>query len=32
MLKGMGVDYAQGYGVSEPKRVTRAVSETVTKS
>jgi diguanylate cyclase (GGDEF)-like protein/PAS domain S-box-containing protein len=27
MLKGMGVDYAQGYGVSEPKRVTRAVSE-----
>ncbi len=21
MLKGMGVDYAQGYGVSEPKRV-----------
>jgi len=27
MLKGMGVDYAQGYGVSEPKPVTRAVSE-----
>ena len=27
MLKGMGVDYAQGYGVSEPKRVTRAISE-----
>ncbi|MBT8077730.1 MAG: EAL domain-containing protein [Gammaproteobacteria bacterium] len=26
MLKGMGVDYAQGYGVSEPKRVTRAVA------
>lgn len=25
MLKGMGVDYAQGYGVSEPKRVTRAI-------
>jgi len=24
MLKGMGVDYAQGYGVSEPRRVTRA--------
>ncbi len=24
MLRGMGVDYAQGYGVSEPKRVTRA--------
>jgi len=27
MLKGMGIDYAQGYGVDEPKRVTRAVSE-----
>ena len=27
MLKGMGIDYAQGYGVSEPKRVTRAVAE-----
>jgi diguanylate cyclase (GGDEF)-like protein/PAS domain S-box-containing protein len=27
MLKGMGVDYAQGYGVSEPKPVTRAVTE-----
>jgi len=26
MLKGMGVDYAQGYGVSEPKAVTRAVA------
>ncbi|MDH3513048.1 MAG: EAL domain-containing protein, partial [Gammaproteobacteria bacterium] len=26
MLRGMGVDYAQGYGVSEPKRVTRAVA------
>ncbi len=26
MLKGMGIDYAQGYGVSEPKRVTRAVA------
>jgi len=26
MLKGMGVDYAQGYGVAEPKRVTRAVA------
>jgi len=24
MLRGMGVDYAQGYGVSEPKRVLRA--------
>jgi len=27
MLKGMGVDYAQGYGVSEPKPVTRGLSE-----
>jgi EAL domain-containing protein (putative c-di-GMP-specific phosphodiesterase class I) len=26
MLKGMGVDYAQGYGVSEPKRVLKAVN------
>jgi len=26
LLRGMGVDYAQGYGVSEPKRVTRAVA------
>jgi EAL domain-containing protein (putative c-di-GMP-specific phosphodiesterase class I) len=26
MLKGMGIDYAQGYGVAEPKRVTRAVA------
>ncbi len=26
MLRGMGVDYAQGYGVSEPKPVTRAVA------
>jgi diguanylate cyclase (GGDEF)-like protein/PAS domain S-box-containing protein len=26
MLKGMGVDYAQGYGVSEPKRILRAQS------
>lgn len=26
MLRGMGVDYAQGYGVSEPERVTRAVA------
>ena len=26
MLRGMGVDYAQGYGVSEPKAVTRAVA------
>ena len=24
MLKGMGVDYAQGYGVSEPERILRA--------
>lgn len=29
MLKGMGVDYAQGYGVSEPKRVTSAVAKIV---
>jgi diguanylate cyclase (GGDEF)-like protein/PAS domain S-box-containing protein len=27
MLKGMGVDYAQGYGVSEPKPVSRPVVE-----
>jgi len=26
MLRGMGVDYAQGYGVSEPKRITSAVA------
>jgi len=26
MLRGMGVDYAQGYGVSEPKRIQRAVN------
>ncbi|MGY8795405.1 MAG: EAL domain-containing protein [Woeseiales bacterium] len=26
MLKGMGVDYAQGHGVAEPKRVTRAIT------
>jgi EAL domain-containing protein (putative c-di-GMP-specific phosphodiesterase class I) len=26
MLRGMGIDYAQGYGVSEPQRVTRAVA------
>src|SRR5210317_782408 len=26
MLRGMGIDYAQGYGVSEPKRETRAVA------
>ena len=26
MLRGMGIDYAQGYGVSEPKQVTRAVA------
>ncbi len=26
MLRGMGVDYAQGFGVAEPKRVTRAVA------
>lgn len=27
MLKGMGVDYAQGYGVSEPQRLQRAVNQ-----
>ena len=27
MLRGMGVDFAQGYGVSEPKRILRAVNE-----
>ena len=26
MLKGMGVDYAQGYGVSEPERVLKAAT------
>jgi len=26
MLRGMGVDYAQGYGVSEPKSVARGVA------
>ncbi|HEY8521992.1 MAG TPA: EAL domain-containing protein [Gammaproteobacteria bacterium] len=26
MLRGMGVDYAQGYGVSEPKRLLQAVA------
>jgi diguanylate cyclase (GGDEF)-like protein/PAS domain S-box-containing protein len=26
MLRGMGIDYAQGYGVAEPKHVTRAVA------
>jgi diguanylate cyclase (GGDEF)-like protein/PAS domain S-box-containing protein len=26
MLRGIGVDYAQGYGVSEPQRVTSAVA------
>ena len=26
MLKGMGIDYAQGYGVSKPKSVNRAVA------
>jgi diguanylate cyclase (GGDEF)-like protein/PAS domain S-box-containing protein len=28
MLRGMGVDYAQGYGVSEPKRVSNAAAYT----
>ncbi len=27
MLKGMGVDYAQGYGVSEPRRIARDTDE-----
>ncbi len=26
MLKGMGVDYAQGYGIAEPKRIIMAAS------
>jgi EAL domain-containing protein (putative c-di-GMP-specific phosphodiesterase class I) len=26
MLRGMGVDYAQGYGVSEPKRIEKAAN------
>ena len=26
MLKGMGIDYAQGYGVSEPQRIEMAVN------
>ena len=26
MLRGMGIDYAQGYGVSEPKRVLQAIA------
>ncbi len=26
MLRGMGIDYAQGYGVSEPSRVLRAIA------
>jgi len=26
MLKGMGIDYAQGYGVSEPQRIQMAVN------
>jgi diguanylate cyclase (GGDEF)-like protein/PAS domain S-box-containing protein len=26
MLRGMGIDYAQGYGVSEPKRLMQAVA------
>ncbi len=32
MLRGMGVDYAQGYGVAEPKRVTRGDLCALTKS
>ena len=27
MLRGMGVDYAQGYGVAEPKRLQRVVNQ-----
>ena len=30
MLRGMGVDYAQGYGVSEPKRVSSTLTYTDT--
>jgi len=26
MLRGMGIDYAQGYGVSEPKRIMKAAN------
>ncbi|MEM8982694.1 MAG: hypothetical protein AAGC71_06685 [Pseudomonadota bacterium] len=26
MLRGMGIDYAQGYGVSEPKKVLQAIA------
>jgi len=26
MLRGMGIDYAQGYGISEPKRVMMAMA------
>jgi EAL domain-containing protein (putative c-di-GMP-specific phosphodiesterase class I) len=26
MLRGIGVDYAQGYGISEPKRLLQAVA------
>ncbi|MFB3064108.1 MAG: EAL domain-containing protein [Gammaproteobacteria bacterium] len=29
MLRGMGVDYAQGYGVSEPKRIVREMDEDI---
>ncbi|GBF31405.1 cyclic di-GMP phosphodiesterase PdeB [bacterium MnTg04] len=29
MLRGMGVDYAQGYGVSEPKRIVRETDEDI---
>jgi diguanylate cyclase (GGDEF)-like protein/PAS domain S-box-containing protein len=32
MLRGMGVDYAQGYGVSEPKPVVKPLYETNRKS
>jgi EAL domain-containing protein (putative c-di-GMP-specific phosphodiesterase class I) len=26
MLRGMGIDYAQGYGIAEPKRVLMAAA------
>jgi EAL domain-containing protein (putative c-di-GMP-specific phosphodiesterase class I) len=27
MLKNIGVDYAQGYGVAQPQRILKAVSQ-----
>ena len=29
VLRGMGVDYAQGYGVEKPKRLRESASEVV---